>query len=937
MSINDYLFFKSAFQCQVSLYAINFILHSSLASNQPSEQHKQDNPERNDQTEEPKPAEKSCDDNKHAISADKPAANPNGSAPNDNDGEASSTNEVADPCGVPSDYDFCADVPLAPEPIRRCLAVVRTLCSSQSSDPFIYPVDPQLYPGYYESVITPLSLYDVGNYLRTSAQELLTNSDDVSNKIAHIVADCGRKVRKIFQNSLAYNTGNKEHLTMNSAEEMTRLFERLFFDWVLAPTKPLLKDLDDDKCIDSHDDDMMNMVILCDACEGKYNMSRLKPPLKSVPAGEWYCPRCIQGRCWATEDPRLGRLVQHGTYQGTVESCKFVTPEDGTRSIVYCIIDDSGSKQFWDLKVVDKSIVGEPVAPIEFLDALAECAGYSFGRDAGISGNTLPLPMDPYIDDKAAQSALSSIVYQDSVLSCISLMHPPDNLDSNEWVRLLMLLVAKCSSSDLVVELASNLETQEASSLASAITTFWRARGAKNIVPDIYTDSDEESIDEEVQKEPQHESTKSADEMEIDQPPVDTDKLPSGNELKLQDSNESSNDGVKDDEASDQPTMISPEEELRKKKRETVLFAKSIRQKKREECLVGYYAQNSLKSTVASFEEDPLSSLISSTICNQEEGLNISSVRCRELCHFCRLSDLAICSPMCRVPNESEWNEIFPHAVHDRNSYMVAQMPSPPNSGSEEQKPVGKVCIVRVRVAGELVTEKVNTLDYPSKIIDQPLQQYLPRNVLGFQNELRFRQESNLSVVTGSLTAHEVCAIAAHRTRKEIFLKDRREHCKSTLARDAAISCGKSIPIGQDNNGRTYWLFKAEPKTLFICDMSSESTASYESPSVKWHRFSTPEAIASVMVGLGKDPPSESIKEAYPEAAKLVKERMWSTKLMQRALTMAPATGANLESPSQDEPMEEKDAQLEAVSSCCVIKLDCSTCICTSSLLTPFE
>ena len=127
---------------------------------------------------------------------------------------------------------------------------------------------------------------------------------------------------------------------------------------------------------------------------------------------------------------------------------------------------------------------------------------------------------------------------------------------------------------------------------------------------------------------------------------------------------------------------------------------------------------------------------------------------------------------------------------------MVAELPAPPsptvhNSHDEEQpvKKPGKACIVRVRVGGELVTEKTKTLDYPSKILDQPLTQYLPRNQLGFQSELNFRKESNLSVVTGSLTAHEVCAIAAHRVRKEAFLKDRREYCKSTLARDAAISC----------------------------------------------------------------------------------------------------------------------------------------------------
>ncbi len=53
----------------------------------------------------------------------------------------------AEVCGTKTDYEFCEDINHAPDLIRRCLAVIRTLCASNSSDPFIYPVDPQLYPG----------------------------------------------------------------------------------------------------------------------------------------------------------------------------------------------------------------------------------------------------------------------------------------------------------------------------------------------------------------------------------------------------------------------------------------------------------------------------------------------------------------------------------------------------------------------------------------------------------------------------------------------------------------------------------------------------------------------------------------------------------------------------------------------------------------------
>eukprot|EP00986_Skeletonema_menzelii_P009030 scaffold3995_cov133-Skeletonema_menzelii.AAC.3 len=53
---------------------------------------------------------------------------------------------VASPAAVVAEYDFCTDIASAPDLIRRCLAVVRTLCASASASPFIYPVDPQIYP-----------------------------------------------------------------------------------------------------------------------------------------------------------------------------------------------------------------------------------------------------------------------------------------------------------------------------------------------------------------------------------------------------------------------------------------------------------------------------------------------------------------------------------------------------------------------------------------------------------------------------------------------------------------------------------------------------------------------------------------------------------------------------------------------------------------------
>lgn len=47
---------------------------------------------------------------------------------------------------VATEHDFCTDIAGAPDLIRRCLTVLRTLCVSASASPFIYPVDPQIYP-----------------------------------------------------------------------------------------------------------------------------------------------------------------------------------------------------------------------------------------------------------------------------------------------------------------------------------------------------------------------------------------------------------------------------------------------------------------------------------------------------------------------------------------------------------------------------------------------------------------------------------------------------------------------------------------------------------------------------------------------------------------------------------------------------------------------
>jgi hypothetical protein len=69
------------------------------------------------------------------------------------------------------------------------------------------------------------------------------------------------------------------------------------------------------------------------------------------------------------------------------------------------------------------------------------------------------------------------------------------------------------------------------------------------------------------------------------------------------------------------------------------------------------------------------------------------------------------------------------------------------------------------------------------------------------------------------------------------------------------------------------------------------------------------------MVGLGKDSPSESLKEAYPDAAAMVKDGSWSTLLMKKALTTSPKMGSMTEGVTPNDQSEEKeDAKVDEVS-----------------------
>lgn len=301
--------------------------------------------------------------------------------------------------------------------------------------------------------------------------------------------------------------------------------------------------------------------------------------------------------------------------------------------------------------------------------------------------------------------------------------------------------------------LLSKLENKENSRLATDLMSFWRARAAKNIVPNVSDDTESSGDEEPISDIPSTIEDKIKNIETIEDKSKKTES-PMKDELSTEvATKDSSEEAFADDRTStnvetsfnssieglDVTTdanattlskdSILSEEDLLRRKREASFLAKSRREKKREDALMGYYIGNGLKSTSATLDEDFIQTIVKSILCNQEEGLDLAAVRCREPCHYCCLSDVALGAPLCRTPNEKEWREIFPHAVHNRTTYMVAEIPDNcneevklcPDDSVVERRTMA--LSVRVRVGGELVSSKFKSDDNAMKNFDLAMQQ----------------------------------------------------------------------------------------------------------------------------------------------------------------------------------------------------------------------
>ena len=320
------------------------------------------------------------------------------------------------------------------------------------------------------------------------------------------------------------------------------------------------------------------------------------------------------------------------------------------------------------------------------------------------------------------------------------------------------------------------------------------------------------------------------------------------------------------------------EEEILKKARTSSLREKAKRQRAREDGIASFCIKNQLKSTVASFEEDNVSQAIDSCMVSKQPGLSFGSTRCRgKLCDLCGLSDTALGTNLVRMPNQKEWDDLIQHASRSRRTHLLADLRDensqtlPLKSRSNK-----KLLNLSVRIGDDLISDEPDEALFTG-LKDGGMLEFLPRNPDGFQDELLFRYDAGLPFVSGSMTAHEGCANAAHTARKTKVVERFKEKQYAVAEREAGISCGRTLELGTDSSGRSYWHFYDDLESLHVCEHDSKGNA-------KWQKFSEPETISSIILSLSnlKDPIVQELKNTFPNSVKLIRNKTWSGLLMKR-------------------------------------------------------
>uniref|UniRef100_K3W761 Bromo domain-containing protein n=1 Tax=Globisporangium ultimum (strain ATCC 200006 / CBS 805.95 / DAOM BR144) TaxID=431595 RepID=K3W761_GLOUD len=204
-----------------------------------------------------------------------------------------------------TDYFLLSNADVLPE---RMVGIVKKLLNENGGEVFEHPVDTEEIPDYLNIILNPM---DLGTIAARLARE---NYYIGPAAVSLFISD----VRLVFANCKEFNAAESDIWLI--ADDLSKMFEKWIYDWVLCPSawlklEPALDKEADKKLLDefrevgedSYDlwspwevgcsicrkNDNSEQLLLCDRCDGEIHMYCSTPEITELPEGEWYCSQQI--------------------------------------------------------------------------------------------------------------------------------------------------------------------------------------------------------------------------------------------------------------------------------------------------------------------------------------------------------------------------------------------------------------------------------------------------------------------------------------------------------------------------------------------------------------------------------------------------------------------------------------------------------------------
>ncbi|CAN0105151.1 unnamed protein product, partial [Scytosiphon promiscuus] len=279
-------------------------------------------------------------------------------------------------------------------------------------------------------------------------------------------------------------------------------------------------------------------------------------------------------------------------------------------------------------------------------------------------------------------------------------------------------------------------------------------------------------------------------------------------------------------------------------------------------------------------------------------------------CAFCGDLELALCSTLVEGPT---WEE----ALDDQ-----LQAPSASSSAGDDLEAAAKRRIAAMGICGAPSAGDESNVDLTRC-------QWVPIDKSLRDVELRSgdSEKTGAKIMRGSLAVHEVCAEGMLGLRAAVR-KRAREKARLTALTLAAMNRwgGRSLPLGTDRSGRQYFIFPADPLSVYVQpttpdkaqglaqegqaaggdgggDDGDDAAAAADGgvaggDGAVWKVFRGKEAVAGLALGLSPRVPDERWLQAalirhYPEAVEVLRDPSFPRRLA------ASAAGSEAETPAE--------------------------------------